>query len=124
MSVVQHQTPRLRRLVVVTTPELAPGYRLAGVATRAAATPAEAIERLHELVAEAGDEAIVAIHEPFLQALEPRERRRLEESMTPLVVRLPAGDGQVGQSDRREQLMRMLGQAVGYQITFEPREGE
>ncbi len=122
MTDAPHRTSQVRRLVIVTTPELAPGYRLAGVATRVATAPAEAVERIRELIAEGGEKGIVAMHEPFLQALDPRARRRLEESMTPLVVPLPAGEARASQSERREQLLRMLWQAVGYQITFEPRE--
>ncbi len=124
MTAPSRQPTQRRRLAIVTTLELAPGYRLAGVATRAATSPAEAIERLRELIAESGDEAIVAIHEPFLQTLDPAARRRLEESTTPLVVPLPAGEAQESQSERREQLLRMLWQAIGYQITFEPKERE
>lgn len=123
MTDVPHRDRQLRRLAIVTTPTLAPGYRLAGVATRAAASPAEAVERLRELVEEGGEEQIVAVHEPFLQGLDPLMRRRLEESMAPLVVALPAGEAHMSQSERREQLLRMLWQAIGYQITFEPSEG-
>jgi len=119
MTNTSHQARQARRLAVVTTPELAPGYQLAGVATRVAAVPAEALERLRELIAEREEDEIVAIHEPFLRALDPPSRRRLEDSMTPLVVPLPAGDAEALRSERRQQLLRMLWQAVGYQITFQ-----
>ncbi len=120
-------TPReseTRRLAVVTTPELAAGYRLAGVATRVATSPVEAVARVSDLVTEGGEAWIVAMHEPFLQGLDTASRRRLEESVTPLVVPLPAGEAQSPQSQRREQLLRMLWQSVGYHITFEPKGGE
>jgi len=108
-----------RRLVVVTTRELAPGYRLAGVATVAASAD-DAERRLRELV-EGGERGIVAVHEPFLDAADPGWRRRFEEATEPLVVALPSGEAEAGAGTRRERLLRMLWQAVGYQITFEQR---
>jgi len=110
--------------VVLTTSELAPGYRLAGVATVSAGSATEAAERLRALVEVDGERGIVAVHEPFLDALDPAWRRRLEESTSPLVVALPAGAAEAGAEDRRERLLRMLWEAVGYQITFEPGERE
>ncbi len=120
MSGVGEMSSR-RRLVVLTSRELEPGYRLAGVATLAAGSAPEAAERLRELV-DAGERGIVAVHEPFLRELDPRWRRSLEESMAPIVVALPAGEARAGASERRERLLRLLMQAVGYQITFEPGE--
>ncbi|OFW71332.1 MAG: hypothetical protein A2Y55_05520 [Actinobacteria bacterium RBG_16_68_12] len=121
MTTLREESTTRRRLLVVTTTELAPGYRLAGVATIAAASAAEAEERVRELI-DAGEEGIVAVHEPFLDALDPAWRRRLEDATSPLVVALPSGEAEEGESARRERLLRMLWQAVGYQITFEPGE--
>ena len=111
--------PARRRLLVLTTPELATGYRLAGVEARIAASPEDAEELLRELVAEAG---IVAVHEPFLEALDPGLRGRLESSTRPIVVALPAGEAPAVEGGRRARLLRMLWQAVGYELTFEPGE--
>lgn len=106
-----------RRLLVLTTPELAPGYRLAGVEARVAASPGEAEGHLAELLADAG---IVAVHEPFLEQLDPELRGRLESSTRPIVVALPAGEAPAVEGGRRARLLRMLWQAVGYELTFEP----
>ena len=43
---------------------------------------------------------------------------RLDALRTPLVVPLPAGLTDDQAEDRRERLLRMLRQAVGYEITF------
>lgn len=112
-------TPVRRRLLVLTTPELAPGYRLAGVEAEAAASAGEAERHVRDLLAEAG---IVAVHEPFLDAFEPALRDRLESSTRPIVVALPAGEAPVVEGGRRARLLRMLWQAVGYELTFEPGE--
>ncbi len=111
------------RLLILTTPELAPGYRLAGVATVGADGPADAATRLRELLQAAGEHGIVAVHEPYLDALDDDLRRRVDESREPLVVALPPGDAVAGVSERRARLLRMLWQAVGYHITLEPEDG-
>ena len=119
MSAAHVSARRGRRLVIVTTSDLAPGYRLAGVATLAAPDATEAADRLRDLLA-SGEDGIIAVHEPFLQGLDQRLRRHLEESASPWVVALPTGDARAGASERRARLMRLLWQAVGYQITFQP----
>jgi vacuolar-type H+-ATPase subunit F/Vma7 len=108
-----------RRLLVLTTPDLVAGYRLAGVEAQAVGSAAEAESMLRAPLEGLG---IVAVHEPFLEALGPELRRQLEESTTPIVVGLPAGEAEPAEGGRRARLLRMLWQAVGYEIAFEPGE--
>jgi vacuolar-type H+-ATPase subunit F/Vma7 len=110
------------RLIVVTTPELEPGYRLAGVATRAAESPHEATETLRELLDAGAEGDVVAIHEPFYDGLDPHLRRRIDALVSPLVIALPDGDESLAEGERRARLLRMLWQAVGFEITFDRRE--
>lgn len=112
----------MTRLVVLTTDARAAGYRLAGVATHAARDAADAHCRLAELVVE-GERGVVAVHEPWLRSLDSRERRRLEDSVAPLVVALP-DDRQGAEDDRRARLLRVLAQAVGYEFTLGPEGDE
>jgi vacuolar-type H+-ATPase subunit F/Vma7 len=109
-------------LIVVTTPELEPGFRLAGVVTRAAASPSEAAEALRELLDAGTEGAVVAVHEPFFNELDPHLRRRIDALVSPLVVALPGGDESGAEGERRARLLRMLWQAVGFEITFDRRE--
>lgn len=106
----------MSRLLVLTTPELAAGYRLGGVAAIEVASPAEVAARLEELLAR--ETGVIAVHAPFFHALERSLRRRLDLLRAPLVVALPAGATRAEAEDRREQLLQMLRQAVGYGITF------
>jgi vacuolar-type H+-ATPase subunit F/Vma7 len=104
------------RVLVVTTPDLAVGYRLAGAATIAVASPEEVEARLPALLQE--ESGVIAVHAPYLSRVSPALRRRLDATNRPLVVALPAGTS-TGQADqRREQLLQMLRLAVGYEITF------
>lgn len=107
----------MSRLVILTTPDLAPGYRLAGARTLAFGSSGETAEAIEQLIAE--EEGVIAVHEPYFHALDPRFRLRLDALPRPLVVPLPAGSGAESGTERRERLAQMLWQAIGYEITFE-----
>jgi vacuolar-type H+-ATPase subunit F/Vma7 len=106
----------MSRLLVLTTRDLAIGYRLAGAATVEVGSPAQAATVLEELLA--GEDGVIAVHAPYLDALPRPLRRRLETLRIPLVVALPAGTGTEPAGDRRQQLLELLRQAIGYEITF------
>jgi vacuolar-type H+-ATPase subunit F/Vma7 len=110
-------------LIVLTTPELEPGYRLAGVATRSIDSAAAAAEIVEELLARPADGDVIAVHEPFFNELPAALRRRIDSITSPLVIALPGGEGANVEAERRAQHLRILWEAVGYQITFD-REAE
>lgn len=112
----------MSELTVITTAELADGYRLAGAATRVSASPGEAEELLHELL-DRGEDGVIAVHEPFLERLEDGFRRQLEKREAPLVVGLPSGEAEEAPEERRARLLRRLRRAVGYEITFPSEDG-
>jgi vacuolar-type H+-ATPase subunit F/Vma7 len=105
-------------LLVLTTGALSTAYRLAGTATVACSSSAEAETRLREQL-QNRFEGVLAVHQPYLDEM-PRdlidELGRLDWV---LVVGVPEGlhDRQV--EDRRARLLRLLREAVGYEITFE-----
>lgn len=106
----------MSRLLVLTTRELVVGYRLAGANAVEVGSAAETQAILEDLLA--SKDGVIAVHAPYLNALPLPLRRRLDSLRTPLVVALPAGaaTGQVG--DRRQRLLELLRQAIGYEITF------
>ena len=110
------------RLIVLTTPELEPGYRLTGVATRATSSAGEASATLGEILDVGADGDVVAVHEPFFNAFDAHLRRRIDSTVSPLVVALPGGDEAEAEGERRAGLLRMLGQAVGFEINFEQQD--
>lgn len=111
------------RLIVVTTRELEPGFRLAGVATRAVDSADETSTMLAGLLDAGAEGDVIAVHEPFYETLDPRLRRRIDSLVSPLVVALPGGDESEAEGERRARLLRMLWQAVGFEITFD-QQGE
>ncbi len=112
----------MSELLVITTSELADGYRLAGTTTRESASAEEAERLLRDLLG-SGADGVIAVHEPFLEQLDDGVRQELEERQRPLVVGLPAGEVEAAPEERRARLLRMLRRAVGYEITF-ASEGE
>lgn len=103
--------------LVLVPPELEAGFLLAGVRTVTVESP-ESAEQETERLLDKGEEGVVAVYGPYLEALDPRIRRRADRSLAPVVVPLPAGLGEVTESVRRARLSAMFGQAVGYHITF------
>lgn len=107
------------RLIVITTPDLAPGFRLAGVTTLPAESPEAVAGLLTRLVDVERESGVIGVHEPFLAALDQRLRRRLDDLVEPIVVAIPAGDqDRIGW--RRGRLADMLERAVGQEMTFRP----
>jgi len=106
----------MSRLLVVTTGELVVGYRLAGVAAIEVASSAEAEATLEQLLEQ--ESGVIAVHAPYFYALGRPFRQRLDALRAPLVVPLPAGTASDQAEERRQRLLEMLRQAVGYEITF------
>lgn len=111
------------RLIVLTTPELEIGYRLAGVSTRRVESAADAAQALEKLLETRADD-VIAVHEPYFHELDRRLRRRIDALAAPLVVAIPAGREADVEAERRARLLRMLWQAVGYEMTFDRGDDE
>jgi vacuolar-type H+-ATPase subunit F/Vma7 len=86
------------RLVVLATPALADGFRLAGAATIAVG-PAETPEIFRRLAAEP-DTGIVLVTDDLWPRIEDRDRRAVEQAGRPLVVAIPAGRRAAGPGRR------------------------
>ncbi len=75
------------RAVVVTDPETATGFRLAGVEVREAASPEAALEHLRALVTL--DYGLIAVNEELLRGLEDDMARIMRDRDLPIVVPFP-----------------------------------
>jgi vacuolar-type H+-ATPase subunit F/Vma7 len=104
-------------LLVLTTSELVPAYRLAGTRALGCDDVGEAEEALRAVLDE-GHQGVLAVHQPFLDDLDSGLRRELESLDSVLVAALPSGEASRGSEDRRERLRRMLREAIGYEMTF------
>jgi vacuolar-type H+-ATPase subunit F/Vma7 len=106
----------MSRLLILTTGTLAVGYRLAGADTVEVGSAEQAASALEDLLAT--EDGVIAVHAPYFDALPGPLRRRLDTVRTPLVVPLPAGTATEVLGDRRQRLLELLRQAIGYEITF------
>ena len=113
----------MARLVVVTTPDMTPGFRLAGVTTLTASSAREASNLVRELV-DSGEKGVIGVHAPFLANMDRDLRRRLEQMVNPVVIAMPAGRLATSPGERRAHIAAMLRRIVGYHITFSGSEGD
>ena len=104
-------------LVLVIPPELASGFRLAGVAVQESNDAAGAANYL-KVAMDEGDPGVVGVYAPFLVAMGSVARERYERSITPIVVPLPSGLEGLEAVSPRARLAALLQRAVGYHITF------
>lgn len=114
---------RTMRLVVVTTPRLGAGFRLAGATVVEAEDANGADEALRALVAE-GERGVVAVHAPFFDGLPAAVRGRFEASIRPVVIPIPEGLEGTRPEDRRARFAELLQRAVGYHLVFGGEEEE
>lgn len=105
------------RLVVITEPESAAPFRFTAATVIPVDSAAAAQEALVQLL-RAEERGVIAIHEPFFDALDAVLRTRCEAMVAPVVLPLPTGSAEAAH-DRRARLTRMLQRAIGYQMTFE-----
>ncbi|HEY1347680.1 MAG TPA: hypothetical protein VGF54_22040 [Streptosporangiaceae bacterium] len=109
------------QVTVIVPPELAAGYRLAGVQTETAASAQAAGQVLDRLLAGGDHPGVIAMHAPFLQGLGEHRQRRLARPGGFLVTALPGGEaGAGGPAPAGESLRELLARAVGYEFTFDP----
>ncbi len=102
------------RFVVVTDPDTASGFRLAGVEVIEASSPQEAGKIIPSLLYK-DDMGIVAVNEDYMAFLDEAVMTKIEESFRPLIIPIPTGSKGI---DRTSYIERLLRKAIGYNITL------
>jgi len=100
------------KFIVVTDPDLASGFRLAGVEVLEACDVAEAKKIISSLVYR-DDTGIVAVNEEFMESLDDKLMEKIEKTYRPIIVPIPSISKEV---DRRSYIERLLRKAIGYNI--------
>ncbi len=110
------------RLMVITTPDLAPGFELAGVETFAVETVDQAESLLDQLLS--GDEAsLIVVRQGLLEAMGTRLQRQVSRSYRPVVIAIPGGIPTIASSGRRQRyISELIRRAIGFRITFGPAQ--
>jgi V/A-type H+-transporting ATPase subunit F len=105
------------KVIVLTDPETADGFRLAGVDVFEVETPAEATREVSRLL-EDPKTGILAINEAFFMGLDERIQKRIESTYRPIVVSLPIKEKLGAVGERRAFLARLVHRAVGFDVTL------
>ena len=101
---------------VVCRPEIAAGFRLAGLRAVDAASPEDGAARTVEL-AEAPDVGLILVEEPCFAALSETARATLARRALPVIIPFPAPAAAAGEPARAEDyLVEILRQAIGYRV--------
>ncbi len=111
----------MARLVVVSSPGLADGFRLAGAATVEARAGREARGTLLAL-SSASDVGLLLVTADLWSSVDERLRGTLERLPRPVVLPIPAGLV-TDVTTRRQLLGEMLERAIGYRIELTGAEG-
>jgi vacuolar-type H+-ATPase subunit F/Vma7 len=112
----------MARLVVLTSPSLADGFRLAGCATVVSASGGPAATALRRLTA-TDDVGVLLVTADLWTSVDHRLRGTLERLARPVVAPVPAGAA--GEGLTRAQLLgEMLERAIGYRIELSRGTGQ
>lgn len=107
----------MARLVVIADPDNALGFQLAGVEVARADDLDAAREQLVSLLDDA-TVGLIALSVALSERLDDELQRRIEQSLSPVVVLLPTGGPASGIATRREYLATLIRRAIGFHITF------
>jgi V/A-type H+/Na+-transporting ATPase subunit F len=105
------------KVVVLTDPDTAHGFRLAGVDVHQAEDADEAKREINRLL-EDSDTGILAVNESFLAAVDDRVRQRIEATYRPIVISLPVKEKLGAIGERKAFLARLVHRAVGFDVTL------
>lgn len=105
----------MARLLVITDPDTALGFQLAGVEVREVSTKEEAAERLLALL-QTKDAGLVIYNEEYRAALPETGQVALEESLNPVFFAIPVAQAQHAGEPREQYLGRLLRRAIGHQL--------
>ncbi len=111
------------KAIVITDPETADGFRLAGVSVVEVENADEAREKIKMLLDDP-DAGILAVNESFYNAIDEKTQEKIDSIYRPIVIPLPIKESVEMAGERRAYLARLIHRAIGFDITLRAREGE
>lgn len=102
------------KIIVVTDPDSAPGFRLAGADVLEASSLDEARKIIPPLMYQ-DDTGIVAISEDLMPALDEKMQEKIGKTYRPIIIPIPA---RIKGIERISYIERMLQRAIGYNIVI------
>jgi len=113
----------LYKAIVITDPETADGFRLAGVSVVEVENADEAREKIKGFLDDP-DAGILAVNESFYNAIDEKTQEKIDSIYRPIVIPLPIKESVEMAGERRAYLARLIHRAIGFDITLRAREGE
>lgn len=107
----------MHKLIVLTDPDTADGFRLAGVSVTTAESPEDARKQLASLIDE-DESGIIAVNERLMSAIDDRLQKKIDSIYRPIVVSLPIREQLEVGEDHRAYLSRLIRRAIGFDITL------
>jgi V/A-type H+-transporting ATPase subunit F len=107
----------LYRLIVLTDPDNADGFRLAGVRVVVVDSPDQVREKLNNLLDDE-DSGIIAVNEQLMAGVDERTQKKIDSIYRPLVISLPIKERLLMGEDHRAYLARLIRRAIGFDITL------
>ncbi|HET6351324.1 MAG TPA: V-type ATP synthase subunit F [Coriobacteriia bacterium] len=105
------------KLIVLTDPDNADGFRLAGVDVQVIDDLDRVRERLNQLLDDE-DSGIIAVNEQMMAAIDERTQKKIDSIYRPLVISLPIREKLAFGEDHRAYLARLIRRAIGFDITL------
>ncbi|WAC05199.1 MAG: V-type ATP synthase subunit F [Methanoregula sp.] len=102
------------KFVVVTDPDSAPGFRLAGVDVLEASGLDEAKKIISPLIYK-DDTGIIAISEDLMAGLDEKLIEKINRTYRPIIIPIPS---RIKGIDRTSYIERLLQRAIGYNIVI------
>lgn len=102
------------KFVVVTDPDSAPGFRLAGVDVLEATSIEEARKIIPSLIYK-DDTGIVAVSEDLMTVLDDKMMEKIDKTYRPIIIPIPS---RIKGISRTSYIERLLQRAIGYNIVI------
>lgn len=103
------------KLIVVTDPDSADGFRLSGVDVVEADTLEKAKRTLISLVND-DDSGIIAVNENFMASIDEHTKDKINKLYRPIVISIPAPKMLDVQEQRINYLSKLIRRAIGFEI--------
>lgn len=102
------------KFIVVTDPDTATGFRLAGIDVMEIQNSEEVRTLLPSLLLK-DDTGIIAINEDYMASLDEKMMEKIEKSYRPIIIPIPS---RVKRLDRTSYIEGLLRRAIGYNIVL------
>jgi V/A-type H+/Na+-transporting ATPase subunit F len=107
----------LYKTIVITDPDTADGFRLAGVEVQVVEEPDAARARLAILLDD-DSAGIIVINEAMAVGIDDRLQKKIDSLYRPIVISLPVREKLEIAEDHHEYLSRLIRRAIGLDITL------